>query len=107
MRSLVRWLNWMTEKSAASEACFPSFPTIPTPERCCQTKPVYGERDPGLTNVGSLDHANVVPSVSDTTHTFLGMLPDEASDISLLGRRTSACDYGGELGSNLYELIRE
>lgn len=31
MRSFVRKLNWVTEKSAAREACFPSFPTIPMP----------------------------------------------------------------------------
>lgn len=29
--SLVRKLNWVMEKSAASDACRPSFPTIPTP----------------------------------------------------------------------------
>lgn len=30
--SFVRWLNCVTEKSAASEACLPSLPTMPTPE---------------------------------------------------------------------------
>ena len=98
----------MTEKSAAREACFPSFPTIPTPETVCQVKatPSKGENFK-LTNVGSLDHTNVVSSISNTAHAFLGMLPDEASDISLLGGRTPARNYGGKLGGNLYELVRE
>lgn len=29
--NFVRKLNWSIEKSAASDACFPSFPTMPTP----------------------------------------------------------------------------
>jgi hypothetical protein len=29
--SCVRYENWLMEKSAASEACLPSLPTIPTP----------------------------------------------------------------------------
>jgi hypothetical protein len=32
-RSFVKWLNWLMEKSAAKEACLPSFPTIPTPAK--------------------------------------------------------------------------
>ena len=81
---------------------------MPTPETVCQVKATPGKRENlELTNVGSLDHTNVVSSISNTTHTFLGMLADEASDISLLGGRTPARDYGGELGGNLYELVRE
>jgi len=60
-----------------------------------------------LTNVGSLDHTNVVSPIPNAAHTFLGMFPDESSDISLLGRRTPARDHCGELGSDLDELILE
>ena len=98
----------MTEKSAAREACFPSFPTIPTPEPLCQAKVTTGTREGlKLTNVGGLDHTNVVPSIPNTTYAFLGMFSDKASDVSLLGRRTPARNHGGEFGSDLYELVRE
>jgi len=60
-----------------------------------------------LTNVGSLDHTNVVSPIPNTAYTFLGMTPDEAGDISLLGRGTSARDHCGELGSDLDELVLE
>jgi len=46
MRNLVKWLNWMTEKPAASEAYLPSFPTIPTPTFHCQMKPKRGGSRP-------------------------------------------------------------
>ena len=35
------------------------------------------------------------------------MFSDETGDISLLGRRTPACDNGGEFGCDLDELVRE
>ena len=60
-----------------------------------------------LTNVGSLDHTNVVSPIPNTTHAFLGMFPDEPSDISLLRRRTPACDHCGELCGDFDELILE
>ena len=97
----------MTEKSAASEACLPSFPTIPTPKVHCQMKPKEEGEDIELTNVGSLDHTNVVSPIPDAAHTFLRMFPDESGDISLLGRRTPARDHCGELGSDLDELVLE
>lgn len=63
--------------------------------------------DTQLTNVGSLDHTNVVPSVPDTTYTLHGMSPDEPSDVGLLGWRTPARDHGGEACGDLDELVRE
>ena len=60
-----------------------------------------------LTNVSSLNHTDIVPSITDATHAFLGMFPDKASDISFLGRRTPARDHSREFGSNLDELVRE
>lgn len=66
-----------------------------------------GGENTKLTDVGSLDHANVVSSIPNTAYTFLGMLPDEPGDISLLGRRTSARDHCGELGSDLDKLVLE
>jgi len=60
-----------------------------------------------LTNVGSLNHTDVVSPIPNTAHTFLSMRPDEASDISLLGWRTPARDHCGEFGSDLDELDLE
>ena len=96
----------MTEKSAASEACFPSFPTIPTPMLHCQVKSKRG-KDVEPTNIGSLDHTDVVSSITNTTYALLGMFPDKTSDISLLGRRTPACNHGREFGGDLDELVSE
>ena len=60
-----------------------------------------------LTNVSSLDHTEIVPSITDATYTFLGIFPDNSSDISFLGRRTPASDHSREFGSNLDASVRE
>ena len=44
-----------------------------------------------LTNVCSLDHANVVTTVADTAYPPARMSADEAGNIGLLCRRASAC----------------
>jgi len=106
MSSLVRWLNWMTEKSAASEACLPSFPTIPTPMIHYKLKSNKG-KDVELTNVSSLDHADVISSIPDAAYSLLGMFSNKTSDVSLLGRRTPTGDHRRELGSDLDEFVRE
>jgi len=107
MRSLVRWLNWITEKSAASEACFPSFPTIPTPRFRCQLNRETRGEDVELTNVGGLDHTDVISAIADTAYTLLGVFPNKTGNVGLLGRRTPAGDYRREFGSDLDELVRE
>ena len=110
MRSFVRWLNWVTEKSAASEACLPSFPTIPTPESRFQMEPIMDGRMEGntkLTDVGSLNHTNIVSTITDAAYTFHGMLPNKTSDVSLLSRRAPARNHSGELGSDFDELVLE
>jgi len=96
----------MTEKSAASEACFPSFPTIPTPTLLSDGIE-KGGKDVQLTNVGSLDHTNVVSSIPDTAYALLGMFSDKTGDVGLLGRRTPTGDHRRELGSDLDKLVRE
>lgn len=97
----------MTEKSAASDACLPSFPTIPTPKIHCQTRSRKKGKDIKLTNISSLDHTNVISPITDTTYTFLGMFPDKSSNISFLGRRTPARDHCRELCSDLDKLVRK
>jgi len=97
----------MTEKSAASEACLPSFPTIPTPGFHRQIRSKKRREVIRLTNVSSLDHTYVVSSVPNTAYALLGMFSDKTSDISLLGRRTPARNHSGELGSDLDEFVRK
>jgi len=59
------------------------------------------------TNVRSLDHADVVSTVPDAAHPFLGEGTNEASNICLLRRRTSTGDYSREFRGNFNELILE
>ena len=68
-----------------------------------------GNRKRGFkhTNVGSLDHADIISSISNTTYSFPGMFPYKACNISFLGRRTPASHYCREFSSNLYEFVRE
>ena len=60
-----------------------------------------------LTNICSLYHTDIVPSVSNTKHPLLRVLSDEAGNISLLGRRTPANDDDRGFGGNLDQLVRE
>ena len=106
--SFVRWLNCVTEKSAANEACFPSFPTMPTPRRgiaksMARPTPMRVIR----TNVCSLDHANIIATISDATYPLPSVFANETSDISLLCWRTAACDDSRELRCNFDELVLE
>ena len=80
---------------------------MPTPESPCQEKATARKRDLKHTNVSSLDHADIISPIPDTTYTLPGMLSNKASDVSLLRRRAPARYDSGELGSNLYELVRE
>jgi hypothetical protein len=57
------------------------------------------------TNVSGLDHAHVVPTITNAAHALLSKTPDEPGDICLLRRRTSTCDNGRKFGRNLYKLI--
>ena len=70
----------------------------------CQVKSKRG-KDVEPTNIGSLDHTDVVSSITNTAYTLLGMFPDKTSDISLLGRRTPACNHGRKFGGDLDELV--
>jgi hypothetical protein len=69
--SLVRWLNWVTEKSAARDACLPSLPTMPTPA-AASVSIAFCTRDikkkiKHRTDIGSLDHASIVMLLSFNT----------------------------------------
>ena len=57
------------------------------------------------TDISGLDHAHVVPTVTDTAHALLSIAPDEPGDICLLCWGTSTRDNGGEFGGDLNELI--
>jgi len=54
-----------------------------------------------------LDHAHVVPAITDAADALLGELPDKPSDVRFLRWRTSARDDGGELGRDLNKLVLE
>ena len=45
-----------------------------------------GEKYIELTNVSSLDHADIVSAIADATYTLLGVFPDKTGDVRLLGR---------------------
>ena len=49
------------------------------------------------TDIGGLDHGDVVSTVADAAHAFLGVGADEAGDVGFLGRAAAAGDYGGKL----------
>lgn len=95
----------MTEKSAAREACFPSFPTIPTPETTNQLEFKKGLLQ--LTDVCGLDHADIVSAVAYAANSFLGVLADQTGDVGFLSRRASTCDYSGELSGDFDKLFHE
>jgi hypothetical protein len=59
------------------------------------------------TNVSGLDHAHVVPTITNAAHTLLSKTPDEPGDICLLRWRTSTRDNGGKFGRNLYKFVFE
>jgi hypothetical protein len=55
------------------------------------------------TNVGCLDHADIVPAISDATDPLLSVLPNEPGNIGFLSRRTSASNYDRELSCYIDE----
>jgi hypothetical protein len=59
------------------------------------------------TNISSLDHAHVVPAISDAADTLLGELPDKPRDVRLLRRGAPTRNDGGELGRDLNKLVLE
>lgn len=103
-KSLVTNENWVIEKSAASEACLPSFPTMPSPGEHTSALPVWKRYRLPLTDVSRLDHADVVATVADTAHALFGVSSDETRDVGLLGRRASASDDTREPGREVDEL---
>lgn len=50
-----------------------------------------------FTNIGSLNHADVVAAVADAAHCLLRKLSNEVRDVGFLRRRASACDDHGQL----------
>ena len=59
------------------------------------------------TNIRSLDHAHVIPAISNAANALLGIIPDKPSDVCLLRRRAPARDNGRELGRDLNKLVLE
>ena len=44
-----------------------------------------------LTDIRSLDHTDVITTIPNTAHPFLGVLANEPCDVSLLSWGASAC----------------
>ena len=59
------------------------------------------------TDIGGLDHAHVVSSVTDTAYPLLRIMTNEPRNVCLLRRRASTGDNGGELGRNFDKLGSE
>src|SRR5712672_2198269 len=98
--SLVRWLNCVTEKSAARDACLPSLPSMPTPAAVSVSYCfAYGvsTKMGARTDIGSLDHAHVVPAIADTANALFGEIPDKTRDVCLLRRGAPTRYDSGEL----------
>ena len=60
-----------------------------------------------LTNIGSLDHAYVIPAISNTAHTFLCEMSDKSRNVGFLCGRTSTGYDCRELGRNFNEFCLE
>ena len=50
-------------------------------------------------DIGGLDHAHLVPTISNAADVLLSVAPDEPGDVRFLRRRVPAGDDGGELAS--------
>ena len=68
---------------------------------------VHEQGGTARTDIGGLNHRNIVTSVSDAAHSLLGMSADQAGDVGFLRRRTTARDDGRELGRKLDEILAE
>ena len=77
------------EKSAAREACLPSFPTIPMPACKCQSHSCPKRSLASLTDIGSLDHTDIVSAIADTADSLFRVFPYKSRHVGFLGRRTS------------------
>ena len=58
---------------------------------------VEDRRSAALTDVCSLYHAHVVPTIANTTHPFLGVVTNETRHVCFLRGRTAARDDSGQL----------
>jgi hypothetical protein len=54
-----------------------------------------------------LDHAHVIPAISNAADALLGKLPDKPGDVCFLRRGAPARDDGGKLGRDLNKLVLE
>jgi hypothetical protein len=54
-----------------------------------------------------LDHAHVVPAISDAANALLGEVRDEAGNVCFLHWRAPARDEGREFCRNLNDLVLE
>lgn len=59
------------------------------------------------TDIGSLDHAHVVPAVSDAADALLGEVTDQPGDVCFLRWRTPACNDSRQLRRDLDKLMLE
>jgi hypothetical protein len=59
------------------------------------------------TDIGSLDHAHVVPAISDAADALLGEATDQPGNVCFLRWRAPARDDGRKLRRDLYKLILE
>lgn len=90
------------EKSAARDACFPSLPTIPTPFSVrMQTGLAI------LTNVGRLNHADIVTAVADAADSLAAELANQTSNIGLLRRRTTTGYHSRQLSRQCHKFGAE
>jgi hypothetical protein len=64
-------------------------------------------RRKGRTDISSLNHRNIISSISNAANPLLRLLADQTSDIGFLSGRAPAGDDGSELGRELDELVAE
>jgi hypothetical protein len=73
------------EKSAAREACRPSFHTH--------------------TDICSLNHRDIVATIANAAHALLGIFADQARHIGFLCWRAATCDDGWQLYGDRNEFL--
>lgn len=61
--------------------------------------------DTGRTDIGGLDHRDIVSAIADTAHPLFRVRADQTRDISFLCRRTTAGDDGGQLRRQLDKVL--
>ena len=84
------------------------LPTMPTPA-AVSASIAFGHgvsvKTGQRTNIGSLDHAHVVPAIPDTTNALFGEIPDKTRDVCLLRRRAPTSEDSGKLGRDVNKLV--